>query len=126
MYVAWLDGGTAVFAFRGTESVKDALADLNAVPIDIDWMLHAFPEVRGHSGAPTALRYAVLSQCMLSCSCFLLWTAPWLAYMCMHARSGTCCSWRLPSGGGGRGGVPSIRMYMLVLFGASIIDKHSR
>ena len=49
--MAWLDGGTAVFAFRGTESVKDALADLNAVPVDIDWMLHAFPEVRGHSGA---------------------------------------------------------------------------
>lgn len=51
VYVAWLDGGTAVFAFRGTESVKDALADLNAVPIEIDWMAHAFPEVRGHSGA---------------------------------------------------------------------------
>lgn len=52
MYVAWLEGGTAVFAFRGTESVKDALADLNAVPVQVEWMLHAFPEVMGHSGAP--------------------------------------------------------------------------
>jgi hypothetical protein len=50
VHVAWLEGGTAVFAFRGTESVKDALADLNAMPIEIDWMKESFPDVLGHSG----------------------------------------------------------------------------
>ena len=62
--MAWLEGGTAVFAFRGTESVKDALADLNAVPVQVEWMLHAFPEVMGHSGATLTLLLAVCILCM--------------------------------------------------------------
>lgn len=75
VYVAWLDGGTAVFAFRGTESVKDALADLNAVPIDIDWMTDAFPEVRGHSG----MLRCVMLCCALGASTALPSSFPRLA-----------------------------------------------
>jgi hypothetical protein len=51
VYVAWLKGGTAVFAFRGTESAKDAATDADARSQPISWMVDTFPKVRGHMGA---------------------------------------------------------------------------
>jgi hypothetical protein len=50
VYVAWLDGGTAVFAFRGTESTKDAQTDVDARSKPIQWMDSIFPGSRGHVG----------------------------------------------------------------------------
>lgn len=52
VYVAWLEGGTAVFAFRGTESAQDAKADIDARSTSVDWMTADYPSVRGHMGAP--------------------------------------------------------------------------
>lgn len=49
-YVAWLDGGTAIFAFRGTESGKDAQTDADARSRPIPWMEDLFPKTRGHAG----------------------------------------------------------------------------
>eukprot|EP00892_Ulva_mutabilis_P000708 jgi/Ulvmu1/10638/UM066_0018.1 len=50
VYVAWLEGGTAVFAFRGTESAQDAKADIDARSTPVEWMADDYPSVRGHMG----------------------------------------------------------------------------
>lgn len=55
-YVAWLDGGTAIFAFRGTESALDAQADADARRVPVPWLASAFPGVLGHKGACLGLR----------------------------------------------------------------------
>lgn len=47
-----MQGGTAVFAFRGTESVKDAKVDADTRVMTIPWMTRHFDAVRGHKGAP--------------------------------------------------------------------------
>ena len=60
-YVGWLDGGTAVFAFRGTESGKDAQTDADARTRHIPWMEGLFPKTRGHAGTP--LDTAAASWC---------------------------------------------------------------
>lgn len=52
VYVAWLEGGTAVFAFRGTESAQDAKADIDARSTPVDWMSGDYPGIKGHMGAP--------------------------------------------------------------------------
>lgn len=49
--MAWLEGGTAVFAFRGTESMKDAIVDADARQAPVPVLSDAFPGVRGHVGA---------------------------------------------------------------------------
>lgn len=55
VYVAWLEGGTAVFAFRGTESAQDAKADIDARSTPVEWMLNDYPSVKGHMGAAPSL-----------------------------------------------------------------------
>jgi hypothetical protein len=52
VYVIWLDGGTAVFAFRGTESTKDAQTDADARLKPIPWKEGNFPGCKGHVGVP--------------------------------------------------------------------------
>lgn len=51
VYVAWLDGGTAVFAFRGTESSRDAMTDADARYQHVPWLQETYPHVRAHMGA---------------------------------------------------------------------------
>lgn len=62
VYVAWLTGGTAVFAFRGTESAKDAQTDADARSQPISWMTDTFPKVRGHKGAASAAPFVAWSH----------------------------------------------------------------
>jgi hypothetical protein len=52
VYVIWLDGGTVVFAFRGTESTKDAQTDADARLKPIPWLEGTFPGCKGHVGGP--------------------------------------------------------------------------
>ncbi len=49
--MSWIDSGTAVFAFRGTESTKDGLQDLKFVRRNIDYLQRAYPGAKAHTGA---------------------------------------------------------------------------
>lgn len=48
-------GGTAVFAFRGTESFQDAKVDADFLMKKIAWMTRHFPNVRAHRGTRPAI-----------------------------------------------------------------------
>ncbi|BDA46012.1 probable lipase at C-terminar half [Coccomyxa sp. Obi] len=50
VHVSWIDSGTAVFAFRGTESTKDGLQDLKFVRRNIDYLQRAYPGAKAHTG----------------------------------------------------------------------------
>jgi hypothetical protein len=51
VHVSWIDSGTAVFAFRGTESTKDGLQDMKFVRRNIDYLQRAYPGAKAHTGA---------------------------------------------------------------------------
>lgn len=51
VHVSWIDSGTAVFSFRGTESTKDGLQDLKFVRRNIDYLQRAYPGAKAHTGA---------------------------------------------------------------------------
>ena len=49
--VAWLEGGTAVFAFRGTSKQQDALQDLKMLRRNIPFLNDLYPGSKAHVGA---------------------------------------------------------------------------
>ena len=50
MHVGWLEGGTAVFAFRGTASKQDGLQDVKIFSRNIDYLQELYPGVKAHLG----------------------------------------------------------------------------
>jgi len=50
VHVGWLEGGTAVFAFRGTASKQDGLQDVKIFSRNIDYLQELYPGVKAHLG----------------------------------------------------------------------------
>ncbi len=50
VHVGWLEGGTAVFAFRGTASKQDGLQDVKILSRNIDYLQELYPGVKAHLG----------------------------------------------------------------------------
>ena len=50
VHVGWLPGGTAVFAFRGTDTAQDGLQDVKIMRRNIDYLQDLFPGVKAHVG----------------------------------------------------------------------------
>jgi hypothetical protein len=50
VHVGWLENGSAVFAFRGTESAQDGLQDAKFFRRGIDYLEKAYPGVKAHLG----------------------------------------------------------------------------
>ena len=50
VHVAWLAGGTAIFAFRGTASKQDGLQDVKIFSRNIDYLQELYPGVKAHLG----------------------------------------------------------------------------
>ena len=50
VHVGWLEGGTAVFAFRGTASKQDGLQDVKIFSRNIDYLQELYPGVKAHMG----------------------------------------------------------------------------
>ena len=50
VHVGWLEGGTAVFAFRGTASRQDGLQDVKIFSRNIDYLQELYPGVKAHLG----------------------------------------------------------------------------
>ena len=48
--MGWLPEGTAVFAFRGTDTAQDGLQDVKIMRRNIDYMQDLFPGVKAHVG----------------------------------------------------------------------------
>ena len=48
--MGWLEGGTAVFAFRGTASRQDGLQDVKILSRNIDYLQELYPGVKAHLG----------------------------------------------------------------------------
>jgi len=48
--VGWLEGGTAILAFRGTQTAQDGLQDVKIVRQSIDHLQKMFPGTQAHSG----------------------------------------------------------------------------
>ena len=55
VHVSWLEGGTAIFAFRGTASTQDGLQDVKIVSRNIDYLRELYPGVKAHMGEQTQL-----------------------------------------------------------------------
>ena len=52
VHVGWLEGGTAIFAFRGTASKQDGLQDVKIFSRNIDYLQELYPGVKAHLGMP--------------------------------------------------------------------------
>jgi len=50
VHVGWLEGGTAILAFRGTQTAQDGLQDVKIVRQSIDHLQKMFPGTQAHSG----------------------------------------------------------------------------
>lgn len=50
VHVGWLEGGTAVFAFRGTATRQDGLQDVKIFSRNIDYLQELYPGVKAHLG----------------------------------------------------------------------------
>lgn len=50
VHVGWLEGGTAILAFRGTQTAQDGLQDVKIVRQSIDHLQGMFPGTQAHSG----------------------------------------------------------------------------
>ena len=50
VHVGWLPEGTAVFAFRGTDTAQDGLQDVKIMRRNIDYLQDLFPGVKAHVG----------------------------------------------------------------------------
>lgn len=55
VHVGWLEGGTAVFAFRGTATRQDGLQDVKIFSKNIDYLQELYPGVKAHLGEPTSV-----------------------------------------------------------------------
>ena len=51
VHVSWIESGTAVFSFRGTESTQDGLQDLKLIRRNIDFLARSCPGAKAHTGA---------------------------------------------------------------------------
>lgn len=56
VHVGWLDGGTAVLAFRGTSTAQDGLQDVKIVRHSIDHLQEMFPGTQAHSGTACSMK----------------------------------------------------------------------
>ena len=50
VHVGWLRCGTAVFAFRGSQSAQDGLQDVKIIRRNIDYLQELYPGVKAHTG----------------------------------------------------------------------------
>ncbi|KAK9818137.1 hypothetical protein WJX72_007701 [[Myrmecia] bisecta] len=50
VHVGWLEGGTAVFAFRGTQSAQDGLQDAKFIRKNINYLQELYPGTKAHTG----------------------------------------------------------------------------
>ena len=50
VHVSWMESGTAVFSFRGTESTQDGLQDLKLIRRNIDFLARSCPGAKAHTG----------------------------------------------------------------------------
>lgn len=50
VHVGWLQGGTAVFAFRGTATRQDGLQDVKIFSRNVDYLQEMYPGVKAHLG----------------------------------------------------------------------------
>lgn len=69
VHVGWLEGGTAVFAFRGTASRQDGLQDVKIFSRNIDYLQELYPGVKAHLGV---LCSACGTTCLVEKSRFLI------------------------------------------------------
>ena len=73
VHVGWLEGGTAVFAFRGTASRQDGLQDVKIFSRNIDYLQELYPGVKAHLGAsltpslPHSLTHSLTHSLMFTC-----------------------------------------------------------
>ena len=67
VHVGWLEDGTAVFAFRGTATMKDGLADVKIMRLDVAYLRELFPGARAHLGVCSLLitPFFAMSTCQL-------------------------------------------------------------
>lgn len=63
--MSWIASGTAVFAFRGTESTKDGLQDMKFVRRNIDYLQRAYPGAKAHTG--TCICHFIEVQLDMTC-----------------------------------------------------------
>ena len=63
--MGWLEGGTAVFAFRGTASKQDGLQDVKIFSRNIDYLQELYPGVKAHLGKSFILS-VLYSTCALN------------------------------------------------------------
>ena len=64
--MGWLEGGTAVFAFRGTASRQDGLQDVKIFSRNIDYLQELYPGVKAHLGVLP--HSPITHSCSCSCS----------------------------------------------------------
>jgi hypothetical protein len=75
VHVGWLEGGTAVFAFRGTVSKQDGLQDVKIFSRNIDYLQELYPGVKAHMGRHVVrmddLQYSISAICCVQETCEL-------------------------------------------------------
>ena len=64
--MGWLEGGTAVFAFRGTATAQDGLQDVKIFSKNIDYLQELYPGVKAHLGGSSALQCLSVTPALLS------------------------------------------------------------
>ena len=65
VHVGWLEGGTAVFAFRGTATAQDGLQDVKIFSKNIDYLQELYPGVKAHLGGSSALQCLSVASALL-------------------------------------------------------------
>ena len=86
VHVGWLPEGTAVFAFRGTDTAQDGLQDVKIMRRNIDYLQDLFPGVKAHVGGCRSA--SLLSYLSCSVASFLGGGRRWR----QEAHQGLCCS----------------------------------
>ena len=80
VHVGWLPEGTAVFAFRGTDTAQDGLQDVKIMRRNIDYLQDLFPGVKAHvGGCCQPVQHTCPAWCQAS-------------VVEVKARLGLCCS----------------------------------
>ena len=106
VHVGWLEGGTAILAFRGTQTAQDGLQDVKIVRQSIDHLQGMFPGTQAHSGKIHTLSLGIAGEGFGRGAIFV-WTATFdapavchtahnlqhgqLFGSCGHIRFGHCC-----------------------------------
>lgn len=96
VHVGWLEGGTAILAFRGTQTAQDGLQDVKIVRQSIDHLQGMFPGTQAHSGKcrPSPVRNVACSHVTMqdSTSC-LTFACCLLPVLCLVPTA--LCFWSL-------------------------------